>query len=282
MSIIVQCVHCGARLKGKPDDAGKTKACPKCGKPVKVPLRPIAAAEPPRAAQQPPPPHQAARQSPQGDAGLSATLPDVPEEPPHEADSAPPPERFYGGDARQPSVVRWAVALVIFLVGAVACVVILSRKGASKSEESGPMAAVTAETLLANRLLHERAIEASKNNDKEEATKLYKELIAKLEKYPPGYPSGLNQISLELRAIETGRTPGEIWAEEHPEAQQTTPPAVQQPSQDTPAVQPDAQPDQQPDTEPPQAPDAQPAQKPDAKPEQQPDAAAGAPPEDAP
>jgi len=265
--IVVQCVHCGARLKGKPEDAGKTKTCPRCGKPVKVPLRPIAGGQAPRPAQQPPPlPQRAARQAPADDAGLSATLPDVPEEPPHEAEAASPPEHFYGGDVQhQPSLVKWVVALVIFLAGTAACIVILSRKG-KESEEAGPMITVTAQTLMENRQLYERAINAYKKNSKEEALKLFRDLVAKLEKYPPGYQSGLDQIKVELKAMETGRTAAEIWAEERGETpQQPTAPAPQ-PQQPAPAVQPDAQPDQeqQPDAEPPPAPDAEPAEQPDA------------------
>ncbi|HUU69096.1 MAG TPA: hypothetical protein VM186_06205 [Planctomycetota bacterium] len=259
MAILVQCVHCGARLKAHQGDAGKTMACPKCGNRVKVPLWPIAAAEPqsPADARHDRPAPPAGAQAAGGDAPQPAELPVVPDEPPHEAEAPSPPERFYGGDSPRPSPGKGIVALVIFVAGVIACVLILSRKANDQEEDKGPMQTVTQQTLNENRQLHERAISAFKNNDKEEALKLYRELVANLERYPPGYPSGLNEIKLELRAIETGRTVAELYAEERGETLPgAAPPQQPPPPQDTPPVQPDAQPDQQPDAEPAEQPDA--------------------------
>ena len=232
MPIPVRCVHCGAKLNARDIDAGKTKGCPKCGKPVKVPAAGGYAASPAT----PPAPRKPAAAPPASDhpkpaaAQRAEELPALPEPPDEEpapvaaAENAP----FYGADQPRSSPLKWALALILFVLGVGFCAYILTRdRNADGQGEQSTGVRVDDNIVKQNRALAEKATEAAKAGNKEDAIKLYRQLVANLEKLPRGLAPGLQRIRLELKSLETGRSVADLAAEE--EGKTPPPGAPQQP-----------------------------------------------------
>jgi len=194
MPIAMQCVHCAAKLRARDTDAGKTKPCPKCGKPVKVPgkLTHVNLVDTDQPTDQPVP----------AEADSAASQADAPDD----AQDQPP----------QPasSTLKWVAVALIFAVGVAASFFILNRGKNDKETVTSRGLKVDEPTLKEIRDLHERACELARGGKKEEAIKLYKQLIPRMEKLHPGIAIGLKQMRRELKVLETGKTMQQVIDEE--------------------------------------------------------------------
>lgn len=234
MSIMVQCVHCGAKLKARDTDAGKRKACPKCGKPIKVPeARGIAVPPPAPAAVPEPAPVRPAAGTPEAAQAPEDGEPNVSFDAPEDEAAAPATgnSTYQSGDQPPQSPVKWILALVLFLLGVGFCAFVLSNKSPEdKAKELEGKVAIDENIVKQNRLLYENANKAKLAGNKEEAIKFYRQLVANLEKLPKGQAAGLQTMRLELKALETGRPFAELAAEEKGTAAPQAVPAAQQPA----------------------------------------------------
>jgi len=202
MSILVQCTFCGATLRARDSDSGKTKTCPKCGKPVLVPGELAEEALP-----EPEPDSEQA-------AAAEEAEQEAPAEAPSQAEQEPPASAPV--QAGSLAYLKWIAALVLLGVGVGLCVRFLPHKTDSEKAEEGSGVQFSEEELKQYRLLSSKAVEEEGKGNKEEAIRLYGDLIAKLEEMDSRQAEtfGLKLFRQKLRALQTGKTLAQIQAED--------------------------------------------------------------------
>jgi|GEM_PF-4284957 len=195
MPIRLQCENCGAELEAPDSAAGKTRPCPNCGEPIVVPAQPDAASSPPveQPAEAPPP----------------TAEPDVPE-----ADAQQQPQdeqgdglgKFYGGDTGT-SPLRWILALIFFVIGAVFCVFIIARSGGEHGGIIPPVRLGNIEKFTEKtHELYTKALTATREGETKQAIRLYRKVLDRLERLPTATATtfGIEQVREEYEALKAG------------------------------------------------------------------------------
>ena len=220
MPIEVGCPACGAMLRARDTDAGKTKTCPKCRKPVIVPgeyqgdfsdLEPVPAPAP-------------AEQTEQA------------EQPPSEPVAEPAAEA-----ERKPGAAKWIAALVLLGLAVGICAFFAPRGPSLSKDETSVGSHMAAAIREECRQLSEKATAAASEGRKDEAIELYTKLIAKVEEMDEvtARNFGLKDFRQKLRALQTGKPLAEIIAEDKAkEAENRPKPVVDPPAQNDPPAEP--------------------------------------------